>query len=567
MQSPAIAVTLRKILRLPIVALLILVSIPQAAHSSKGKAKQFNTPPSLMPDIAFTAPQTPLDPKAKDGVDPSVAVIELNEIGELWTGCGVAHPSGAAECQPDYAVEFIANARKHLPSGGKLVVLTFVHGWTHNAEWRDANFIHLREAVDCLNWGKPDYDRVYGGFPRKIARGVYHLGCEGLTRRVNTYYVGVYIGWQGTPKNLSTGLLTLPDRYKVAEDTAAYPRMADIFARLKGAAKDPIDGTQQAKLVIAGHSLGGLIVEKTTKAILDANNSDYSKLDCKTIATSALRPADLILLINPASNATRAVEIINAMKQKNFCHDSSIAPSLFIPLIISIHSDTDEFTGKTGNILRQAIEMGPPPPPSLTIDKDPRSLEPFSNISKLQSSTLNNYPFFLNLCFVDSSNMHRDGGGSKTGQDVCDRVAAEVKRAKLSGFRPPLTDLSMHDNTSPGRKAVNADKGAYELAAEVPASNPNELAGRRDALNRSLADLLAFPNANKTGAPNLLWDLYTRDDPGTGGTGASTASRVPPYNSTPYWAFNVSGAVIRGHSGFWTDEFTDLLNALMENAP
>jgi hypothetical protein len=212
--------------------------------------------------------------------------------------------------------------------------------------------------------------------------------------------------------------------------------------------------------------------------------------------------------------------------------------------------------------------MGPAPPASLTIDRDPRSLEPFSDISKLRSSTLNNYPFFLNLCFIDSSNMHRDGGSSKTGQDVCDRVAANVKAAKLAGFRPPMSDLSLHDKTSPGRKSVNADKGAYELASEVLTSDPNELVRRRDALNRSLANVLAFPNANKTGPPNILWDLYTRIDPGIGnGTGASSAVGVPPYNSTPYWAFNVSGVVIRGHSGFWTDEFTDLINELIDNAP
>jgi hypothetical protein len=212
--------------------------------------------------------------------------------------------------------------------------------------------------------------------------------------------------------------------------------------------------------------------------------------------------------------------------------------------------------------------MGPAPLATLTVNKEPGSLEPFSNISKLQSSTLNNYPFFLNLCFVDSSNMRRDGGSSKTGQDVCDRVAANVKKAKLTGFKPPLADLSIHDKTSPGSKAVDADKGAYELAAEVPISNPDEVARRRDALNRSLLDLLAFPNANKTGAPNLLWDLYTRIDPGIGnGTDATGVGGIPPYNSTPYWAFNVSGIVIRGHSGFWTDEFTDLLDGLIENAP
>jgi hypothetical protein len=156
---------------------------------------QFEKVPALRPPIAFTASATTLVLASPDHNDPSVAVVEFDEKGNLWPCDASITP-----CQADYAASFLKQARRTRPLDERLVVLTFVHGWTHNASWDDQNFLHLREAVDCLNWGETDYQRVYANFlHRPQPEDTYDLKCEGVAPQQHVHYVGVYVGWQGTP--------------------------------------------------------------------------------------------------------------------------------------------------------------------------------------------------------------------------------------------------------------------------------------------------------------------------------------------------------------------------------
>jgi hypothetical protein len=111
-----------------------------------------------------------------------VVTVEFDEQGKLFT-CGVEW-----DCQITRATKFIEDARR-LRGQKHLVVLTYVHGWHHNASDDSENFQNFHVMINCLNQGQsaqPNNQR--GGQP---------VLCSGLQVDTNNLYVGIYIGWRG----------------------------------------------------------------------------------------------------------------------------------------------------------------------------------------------------------------------------------------------------------------------------------------------------------------------------------------------------------------------------------
>jgi hypothetical protein len=523
----------------PVAFLFFLITLASAMTVKaqvKEVARQFETPSLPMPAIAYAAPASILSPDSTDHVDPSVAVVEYNEDGVLWNDCGPSKPT----CQRDYAMNFIKQARRTIPAGDRLVVLTFVHGWLHNAQWDDQNFLHLRESVDCLNWGEAEYSRVYAKFlERPQGTESYDLSCKGVNRPNHEHFVGVYVGWQGVKEadlekkkdDLSLNF-SLKDRFTTALGTADKGPITDLFVRLGAAVKNgpPEDG-QPAQLIIAGHSMGGLIVERIAAAMITAK-PPLETLPCTSGDASPAAPVSFFLLINPAHNGAVGMQLIENTDFTKPCKFPNLAPMIQAPVIISVHSKSDPWTGIYGAI---ASHLGTPLP-EITTEKIHNNEAYFERPPKngaLYHWTFNQSTYLLNLCYIDGSTMNRDGTGSATGDNVCNRIAEKIKEARSS----------------------------------VP--------------NADLSGIMAFPHLDVTGQSTVLSQLYPRSDPGchkpnkaaTPGvplcmdniTRQPGSLNLPPFNNTPYWAVNVTDSVIRGHSAFWSDEFTGLLLGLAEN--
>jgi pimeloyl-ACP methyl ester carboxylesterase len=547
------------------------------------RAAQFEQVPAVMPALAFTPPSEPLQIPGPHN-DPSVAVVEFDGNGELWTPCSTI--MGAPRCQSDYAAQFIRQARSSIPTGSTLTVLTFIHGWTHNAMWDDQNYLHLRQAIDCLNWGETSYRSVYAQqLSRRHDSQHYDLACTGVKPRPGERFVGVYIGWQGTPPNLSRSNSTLISVFKTAQKTAASQSLRKVLLQLGSAAKAQDDSTAAANLILIGHSMGGLIVERVASAMLTAAPDTLQAPPCDNGRTGRTVPIDMFLLINAANNSTEGLQLIQKMKAGQECHSDLISQQLFSPLIISVHSNTDRWTGQIG---AWGAELFTPLPAVRTppIINDPTRTEVPPSNHDLSRRTFNDSTFLLNLCYIDeNSSMGSGVDASRTGDFICDRVAqkvieAKVRENKTAGLPDPTVD--------------GVDTGAYQLlrnicdvgaavgTAEACTEDTTKLQSRqRDALNHGLRDVLAFPTANVSSAPNMLFNLYTRVDPGCRETaegapqdrplcleGDSIMQPTPinkhPWNDTPYWAFNVPDSIIHGHSEFWTDSFSGML-LLMAN--
>jgi hypothetical protein len=108
-----------------------------------------------------------------------------------------------------------------------------------------------------------------------------------------------------------------------------------IFAVVHAARKS----NPQARTVLIGHSFGALVLEKTLAQALPA--TFYAQEDSGAGNSKILPPADMILLLNSASESIYAKELVDMFRRAHFSGD--ISPRR--PLILSITSEGDIDTG------------------------------------------------------------------------------------------------------------------------------------------------------------------------------------------------------------------------------
>lgn len=231
----------------------------------------------------------------------------------------------------------------------KISVVVFVHGWKHNASASDGNVKSFRLLLSDLN-------RV----ERQSA-----CGREGIKRRI----IGVYVGWRGKTGNL--GILenaTFWNR-KEAAQRVALGDVRMLFSDLREmqekanakwnsevlnvAAKAPKSKpvavvspcAKRMKLSIAGHSFGGLIVytsmaQSLVRDIVASKHDEFEHINVNSgqrVQPLLQRQGDLIVVINPAIEATRFHPLFRAVQEANL-------PRYHSPVFVSITSKTDTAT-------------------------------------------------------------------------------------------------------------------------------------------------------------------------------------------------------------------------------
>lgn len=209
-----------------------------------------------------------------------VAVIELDEQGDLWDG---------------NQIQGAINLIKEKGDGNPLLI-TYVHGWRNDA---------TDETNDL---------KLFCGFMERL----------GKVKPVGMTPVGVFIGWRGSA--VHEKIKGVGPAFAMGTTfwnrKAATGRMAGIgFNRAigqTGAAARKLGG----KVVLVGHSFGGRIVERAI------GNSLSSQLG---LGSSFKSPADLVVLVNPATESLTAREIKLALRDWKESY----------PLIVAITSKTD----------------------------------------------------------------------------------------------------------------------------------------------------------------------------------------------------------------------------------
>ena len=269
-----------------------------------------------------------------------LAVVEYEDSGDF------VHSS-----QLDNAIKCIENARINNPNGA--IVVLFIHGWHHNAEWDiekgegDSHFKAFREVLKSLTYREAER---YGD-------------NDGIGRRV----VGIYFGWNGDPHYSflrDTQILThfsFWNRYKTAKEIGEHIDTTVAIQKIVTATKKPIESSSdfpgryrsESPLILAGHSMGALILETTFLELLkkedqplvgEKSESDDSCIKTRKDGKLVTFP-DLVLSLNSATNSKITKQILEILEEQNMSkraetEEISYAPPLFISLASTDDWDT-----------------------------------------------------------------------------------------------------------------------------------------------------------------------------------------------------------------------------------
>lgn len=215
----------------------------------------------------------------------NLAFVELGEDGRLL--------------QADQLERLRKSLQDNHDAGKRNHVIMFVHGWRHDAELDNAN---VRTFRTLLNYSS--------SFVRQ--------------RDDNAVVTGVYVGWRGrsfaeptTRTNVSDAIFLLGSiwtfwsRKKVSDQLgeSLYSLIVSISKELNR--HKPENGLSSDSLMLVGHSFGGNMIASGIKArVIEA-------LDDHTHGSNFSLPfADLVVLINPASEASKTNELQRKIRSK-----------------------------------------------------------------------------------------------------------------------------------------------------------------------------------------------------------------------------------------------------------
>ena len=227
------------------------------------------------PNKPYRADESILTKQVQQDTDYTLAFIEFDDQG--WYH----------DIRQRNALQIYLDKHDKIPH----LVIVFVHGWKHNASVDDPNVL---QAMSLLE------------------KAAISEKARGKERKV----LGVYLGWRGfTLRMRWIENLTFWDR----KDTAfrvAVGSCREILAMLKRF-RDGLDirgvdarpNAADTRLITVGHSFGGLILFSAL--------SEY--LIESTLAANIISPfGDLVMLVNPAFEATRYQAITTALERRNF---------------------------------------------------------------------------------------------------------------------------------------------------------------------------------------------------------------------------------------------------------
>jgi pimeloyl-ACP methyl ester carboxylesterase len=227
-----------------------------------------------------------------------LAFVEFDDQGEMWS-----------PVQLSRALALIEDANRH--ERGALV-LTFVHGWQHNASPEDRNVASFKEVLSQI----VEIERELApDAPRPV--------------------VGIYLGWRGKTSFVPLlKTLTFWGRANTTRRIAGTSATEVIYSTLTEAKSNP-----QTKTIVIGHSFGGQIVEL---ALTQALVATLLASDHREIAF----PADLVVLMNPAAKSLQAKQFVDMLERNRIkLYRTDAAGKTYPrPLVVSVTSVGDTAT-------------------------------------------------------------------------------------------------------------------------------------------------------------------------------------------------------------------------------
>lgn len=263
-----------------------------------------------------------------DGNEGRLAVIELDDQGSFWL------PD-----QLQTAIDMITVARQG--SQGGVIVVTYVHGWHHDASAGNQESGNLEQFRELLaRWQAQEEKRTV---------------------------LGVYLAWRGESFDMpAIRHLTFFDRRAAAQQVGG-PHATEAIFRLLRVTKAPGQpetttaasgpGAPQNLSIFIGHSFGAMILERALRqalvglafgagAVNTGTDSPGTHFGLEQREPVPVLP-DLVLFINSAAQALDASQMIEFLHSVDYRRSARRPPTgeeadaQNLPLVISVTSETD----------------------------------------------------------------------------------------------------------------------------------------------------------------------------------------------------------------------------------
>lgn len=245
-----------------------------------------------------------------DGELPySVAVVEFDDQGVPWD-----------LRQLDAALAEIRRLNRESEHG--IVLYQFIHGWKSNAA-RD------RSSGERLAW-----------FERHVANTAKRSNAVARADGESAQpVVGLYIGWRGRTYSLPVLIDASFWNRRVAAHRVASMRLNEVLSRTVSAAKENAD----SKCILLGHSMGGMILEKTLGPVL------VSKIMTVEYEGGSIPVRyDLIVAVNASTEALYTKQLIDVLRRTSvemvLVDESGNRTRSAGPMLASITSEDDGVT-------------------------------------------------------------------------------------------------------------------------------------------------------------------------------------------------------------------------------
>lgn len=239
-----------------------------------------------------------------------------------------------------------------------LNIILYVHGWNHHSDTNDDDVKQFRKLLSLQSRAEQSIaTRSASKKPRKV--------------------VGIYVGWEGKHVELpSWALVSTFWTRKAAAQRVSRGSVLELFSRLQsiqqhynGPSESPycranVDikrNTEQCRIrsLMVGHSFGAWILYsalagpliETLSAKQDVPDTTGNEKNSSWLR----RPADLVVLINPAFEAVR----YEPLHRTAMAYRPSVAQP---PLLVTVTSSADSLTrylfpaGRTVNTFFQLLE-------------------------------------------------------------------------------------------------------------------------------------------------------------------------------------------------------------------